>query len=130
MSLSEGQISQLKGRLRHRFDVLREEVRRELAQSDHEHYRDLAGDVPDPGDQSMADLLSDLNLAVIDHHIHEIRAVEGALLRIAAGTYGVCVDCDESIAPARLQAQPMAKRCHHCQSRYEQDFIQPGHATL
>ena len=59
MRLSEGQISQLKGRLRHRFDVLREEVRRELVQSDHERYADLAGDVPDPGDQSMADLLAD-----------------------------------------------------------------------
>ena len=130
MSLSEGQISQLKGRLRHRLDVLREEVRRELVQSDHERYADLAGDVPDPGDQSTADLLADLNLAVIDHRIHEVRAVEGALLRIAAGTYGTCVECDESIVPARLHAQPTAKRCHHCQSRHEQGALQAVHATL
>ena len=83
MSVKEAQIAQLRGRLRHRFDVLREEVRRELVQSDHqqEQYAVLAGDVADPGDESLADLLADLNLAVIDHHINEIRAVEGALLR-------------------------------------------------
>ena len=130
MSLEEGQISQLKGRLRHRFDALREEVRRELVQSDHERYAVLAGDVADPGDESLADLLADLNLAVIDHHINEIRAVEGALLRIASGTYGTCVDCDEPIAPARLRAQPAATRCHRCQTRYEQGFAQAAHASL
>ena len=130
MSLSEGQISQLKGRLRHRFDELRQEVRRELMQSDHERYAELAGDAPDPGDQSMADLLADLNLAIIDHHIHEVRAVEGALLRIAVGTYGVCVDCEESISPARLHAQPTAKRCHRCQTLHEQGAVQTVHATL
>lgn len=130
MSLSEGQISQLKGRLRHRFDALREEVRRELVRSDHERYADLAGDVADPGDESTADLLADLNLAVIDHHINEIRAVEGALLRIASGTYGVCVDCDEPIALARLHAQPTANRCQQCQTGHEQGFAQARHASL
>ena len=130
MSLSDGQISQLKGRLRHRFDTLREEVRQELMQSDHEQYAALAGDAPDPADESMADLLADLNLAAIDHHINEIRAVEGALLRIAVGTYGTCEDCDEPIAPARLRAQPTAKRCHHCQTRYEKDFMQARYASL
>ena len=130
MSLSEKQISELAGRLRHRFDALREEVRRELVQSDHEQYAALAGDVADPGDQSTADLLADLNLAVIDRHINEIRAVERALLRIASGAYGICVDCDEPVELARLHAQPTATRCRRCQTRHEQGFMQAGHASL
>ena len=130
MSLSEEQISQLQKRLRHRFDALREEVRRELVQSDQEQYAALAGDVADPGDQSTADLLADMNLAIIDRHINEIRAVERALLRIGSGTYGICVGCDEPIGAARLQAQPTATRCSRCQTHHEQAFIQAGHASL
>ncbi len=130
MSLNEEQLSKLEKRLRHRFDALREEVRRELVQSDQEQYGVLAGDVADPGDQSTADLLADLNLAVIDRHINEIRAVERALLRIGSGAYGICVDCDEPIGAARLQAQPTATRCSRCQTRHEQGFVQAGHASL
>lgn len=37
--------------------------------------------------------------------------VDGALARIAAGTYGVCAVCGEPIAPARLDARPTTDRC-------------------
>lgn len=37
--------------------------------------------------------------------------VDGALARIAAGTYGVCAVCGDPIAPARLEARPTTDRC-------------------
>src|ERR1035438_4792386 len=43
--------------------------------------------------------------------------VAGALRRIDAGEYGVCVECDEPINPRRLNAIPWAKRCIRCQER-------------
>ena len=38
---------------------------------------------------------------------------------IAAGDYGVCIDCGNAIPYARLAAYPSAKRCVRCQQRHE-----------
>jgi len=44
---------------------------------------------------------------------------ERALQRIDSGSYGVCEDCGEAIAFARLQAQPGSCLCIDCQSARE-----------
>lgn len=44
----------------------------------------------------------------------ELRMIEAALARIADGEYGVCVNCGEAIAPARLDLVPHASRCRNC----------------
>jgi RNA polymerase-binding protein DksA len=44
----------------------------------------------------------------------EIASVRRALARIDDGTYGECVRCGESIAPARLEARPEAALCINC----------------
>jgi RNA polymerase-binding protein DksA len=49
----------------------------------------------------------------------EIDAVQAALARIAAGTYGTCESCGKTITPARLDAWPMARRCIRCQEQME-----------
>ena len=41
----------------------------------------------------------------------ELRLVEEALGRIAAGTYGQCTVCGMTIEDARLNAEPMARTC-------------------
>jgi DnaK suppressor protein len=46
--------------------------------------------------------------------IQEIRQIQGALKRIAEGTYGVCVQCGAEIDPKRLKALPIAARCISC----------------
>ncbi|MCU1482614.1 MAG: DnaK suppressor protein [Subtercola sp.] len=43
-------------------------------------------------------------------------AVDGALDRIAAGTYGTCIRCGWPIAPERLDALPFAELCIVCAS--------------
>lgn len=45
---------------------------------------------------------------------HEIRQIEAALARIAAGTYGICVSCGAQIAEDRLDLVPAAPLCHDC----------------
>lgn len=42
-----------------------------------------------------------------------------ALERLQDGEYGVCQECDEAIAPARLKAMPEVKTCVRCQDRLE-----------
>ena len=130
LSLSEQQIRDLKQRLLERLAELREDVRQELIASDNEQYIRFSSGVNDPGDNSVADLLADLDLAIIHHHISEIREVEAALMRIAKGTYGYCVEDEEPIEYNRLKANPIAQRCYLCQRRYEESYAQPGHATL
>jgi DnaK suppressor protein len=123
-------VSRMHRRLEARFRELRELIRQELLASDMEQYVELAGRVHDTGDESVADLLADVNLAVIDRHVQEIRDVDAALLRISGGSYGRCVECSEDIDVARLEAYPTAKRCHRCQARREQTHAQPRRPKL
>lgn len=61
----------------------------------------------------------ELEFAISEHETAHLGAIEAALARISAGTYGECTDCGADIAPARLQAQPEAQRCIQCQTRHE-----------
>jgi len=49
----------------------------------------------------------------------ELDAIDSALKRIEAGTYGVCTDCGVDIPAARLHAAPETPRCITCQDKYE-----------
>ena len=49
-----------------------------------------------------------------------LRQIEAALQRIEADVYGLCIQCDESIGFARLQAQPHTPNCLACQSALEE----------
>ena len=44
----------------------------------------------------------------------ERQRIRAALLRLAEGEYGWCIDCGEAIAPARLAADPAVPKCAEC----------------
>jgi len=46
-----------------------------------------------------------------------LQAIEEALWRLEKGTYGVCRDCGEPIAPARLNAIPWTRVCITCKEK-------------
>lgn len=124
------EAAQLKQSLEKRRQLLLEEIRGELARSGEQHYVDLAGRVPDLGDESVADMLADLDAAIVDRQVIEVRAIEATLKLLAAGDYGVCVDCGADIPLERLQACPTAARCISCQSIHELTYAHEGHPTL
>lgn len=62
----------------------------------------------------------DIEFALGERETAELGAIDSALARITAGTYGACTDCTSPIAPARLQATPEAPRCIHCQRKAEE----------
>lgn len=128
--LSDQQLHEFKTLLKERFCDLREEIRQELLRSDEQHFIDLAGQVHDLEEESVADLLVDLNLAILDLHIEEIREIDAALIRIAKGSYGVCHDCSVAISPERLNACLTARRCTPCQSNWEHNHMSPEGHTL
>jgi RNA polymerase-binding transcription factor DksA len=112
--LKQSQVAQLEARLRLRMCDLREDIRRELMQSEEARHREAADLVGDAGDHSVADLLADLDAAAIDRDVRELRSVEAARERLKAGSYGVCADCGGEIPWPRLLAQPDAVRCVPC----------------
>lgn len=48
-----------------------------------------------------------------------LEQIKAAMHRIDLGDYGYCVECDEDIDIARLQARPEAPFCIDCQSARE-----------
>ena len=120
----------LQATLRSRLDALLEEVRQDLLKSDDDRAALLADRVRDVGDESLADLIVDLDLADTDRDLEELRDVEAALARMSLGTYGTCVDCGGPVPFARLDAYPVAKRCQPCQRSHEHAFVQKGKPSL
>ena len=61
----------------------------------------------------------ELNVINQRHHTSrdKIDALEAALERIAAGTFGICVDCGSQIQTGRLMAYPYFSRCTVCQRK-------------
>lgn len=46
-----------------------------------------------------------------------LQAIEEALIRMDKGTYGICRDCGEPVALARLQAIPWTRVCITCKEK-------------
>jgi RNA polymerase-binding protein DksA len=120
-ALAPDRQQRLAAALRARRAVLMEELRAELAASGEQHLVDLAGKVHDTGDESVADLIADLDAARMDRQVAELRGIQHALGRMNEGSYGQCADCSEDIGLARLEVQPAASRCVGCQDRHEHD---------
>lgn len=72
----------------------------------------------------MADLGSDnfeqeFTLSLMENEEGTLTAVEAALERIEAGTYGECEECGAKIPKSRLQAIPYTALCVKCASAME-----------
>lgn len=105
-------------------------VREALLASDTQHYRDLAGVVTDTADEALARALVDVDTALIDRDVQELRDIDAARERLANETYGVCMDCGEAVPYERLAAYPTAKRCLNCQQQREHRYAHPGTPRL
>ena len=57
----------------------------------------------------------ELAIRNLDRESNLLRNVKGALVRIADGSYGVCMHCEEDIKIKRLDAVPWTKYCIRCQ---------------
>jgi DnaK suppressor protein len=128
--LSDRQRDELKERLTNRRQVLRAEVQRELANSDDPRVAGFMNQLAATEDWVLADILGDLDIAMVTRDVAELSEVEAALARIADGSYGTCSDCSEPIGWPRLNAQPTADRCIACQEKLEVRSGRPGHSSL
>lgn len=57
--------------------------------------------------------------------VERANKLAAALERLGDGTYGLCDECGEPIAPARLKAVPEVTTCIRCQDRIEREVRRP-----
>jgi len=63
----------------------------------------------------------------LEQEFRLLRQVEAARNRMRDGTFGICLRCEEEIAPRRLQAIPWAVHCVVCQEKAEEGgSFRPG----
>jgi|SRR5210317_965506 RNA polymerase-binding protein DksA len=92
----EQRLSELQSRL--------SSIKRDVTQS---HSGDSAEQAQERENDEVVD-------AIGNETAQSIRVIQAALARIDDGTYGLCENCGEDIAPARLSAVPEATRCVNC----------------
>lgn len=117
--LNKQKLDEVAKRLRERQQVLWKEVSKVLSGKGESALGELRGQGHDRGDESVADTLSDLDIAAVTAEAEELRDIEQTLIRITRGAYGTCIDCGETISIDRLEAYPVAKRCINCQTKHE-----------
>jgi len=61
----------------------------------------------------------EMNFATRSLLVERANRLAEALERLRDGEYGVCQECGEAIAPARLNAMPEVMTCVRCQDRLE-----------
>jgi RNA polymerase-binding protein DksA len=101
----------------------RERLRSELNMAEHE-LPDLMRDAGDGAGNDQADVGSttferDHEMSLANNARDMLAQTERALLRIEAGTYGICESCGEPIGKMRLMAFPRATLCLSCKQREE-----------
>ncbi len=109
----------LQKRLAGELEQLKKEINAELERDDLSRYTSIIDEVRDRGDQSVADLYSDLELHLVERQVERLGDVERALQRIEDKAFGICEDCSLAISKPRLEADPTVRRCVSCQTRVE-----------
>jgi RNA polymerase-binding protein DksA len=75
-------------------------------------------------DNHLGDMATETFDRELDYTLEEnaeavLAAIDAALARMEAGTYGKCQNCGKDISPERLEAIPWATRCIDCKRKEE-----------
>jgi DnaK suppressor protein len=111
--------------LRQRLIEERERVVAALEYLQEENAGSLREEAEEP---TIGDNLAETATVTLDREIdysleeasnHVLAAIDAALGRLDAGTYGTCVTCGRPIGEDRLEAIPYAAQCIECRTREE-----------
>jgi DnaK suppressor protein len=119
-NIDEKELDELRNSLLDYRKQLQQEIHDELLKEGSSAALSLAGRVHDKQEESLSEMLTEINLGLLKQHQQELRNLDTALRHMEDGEYGTCIDCDAPIAIARLKANPMAVRCISCQAKHEQ----------
>jgi len=115
------------------MDEVRERIQKEL-ESVMDRLRQLGGAVvieefpgalgdnspfADPTEEVQVQGEREVSFATRSLLVERANRLAAALERLSEGEYGVCEECGEAIAPARLKVMPEVTTCVRCQDRLE-----------
>jgi DnaK suppressor protein len=106
-----------------RYKKLLEESKRALLVSARKTLSEEAtfdtDDLPDEIDLASSEYSQSMVFRLRDREKFLLKKIDDALVRIEAGTYGVCESCDEEISSKRLEARPVTTMCIRCKEEQE-----------
>ena len=73
----------------------------------------------DEVDEIQANERREIGFATRELLVERVNRLAAAIERLDDGEYGICVECNEPIAPARLRVMPEVQTCVRCQDRLE-----------
>jgi len=114
--MSDARRSELTAILHDRRRQIQNDVQNRIRDSRAERGHEVVDDVENSG----AGIQEGIELSLIQMKAQTLNAVEQALVKVEAGTYGYCVECGGEMTEQRLRALPFAVRCTACEQKREQ----------
>jgi DnaK suppressor protein len=81
--------------------------------------RDRPMEGRDDLEHSEADTQGDIERNLLQIRAATLARIDEALVRLDAGLYGTCAECEGAISEPRLRALPFAVRCQGCEEQLE-----------
>jgi DnaK suppressor protein len=91
----------------------------DIARFENEARESRAAEVEDPIDQVVSSENKAASFQESTLAAQTLKQVRDALRRIDDGSYGICIDCDRPIEPARLEAVPWTPYCLADQQKHD-----------
>jgi DnaK suppressor protein len=107
-----------------RISILLEALATELERGTHHREAIAIEQSPDQLDEIQTASARHLAISNMDRQSKQLRDVRTTLCRIRHGRFGICEQCEESIAPKRLAAVPWASLCIVCQEAEERNLLE------
>ncbi len=116
-------IAKMRPILVKRKEVLRRRLNGELTHLNNNWDRDEVGDESDGAVGAQDDEIHSL---LAQSESEEIQRINAALENMERGEYGLCEECRQPIAAARLEALPYTTTCINCQRTSEANRTRGG----
>ncbi len=94
-----------------RLIARKEELEQRLQEIEHDLDQPVTNDIEDRATEREDDEVME---SMGNAGLVEIAAIDAALARIEAGTFGDCVECGKPITQERLEILPTATKCKYC----------------
>lgn len=114
MTLDKQFIEKMKGKLMEERARIEGELKRFANKSEHDKdvYNPKFPDTTDKLEESAAEVAQFVDELALEGSFEQtLKAIDRALDKINAGTYGICDVCEKEIDPKRLEANPSAATC-------------------
>jgi DnaK suppressor protein len=110
-------LEEFKKKLQGRRSVVEEGASR-LAEEGRSVQEDISRD---PGDRANDTYTKEFTFSLSSSQSGLLQMIDGALGRIADGSFGMCFHCGLGIGLKRLEAVPWTRYCIECQTRIEEE---------